>query len=137
MTVQAKDRAAEAKHTPGPWGIDERIFTAAHGYGHKASAGSIFVHGSGGRHKPIAGMFIRANGDNWNECAANARLIAAAPDLYQVCKWEETYRSLKGDDGVGEANLREEIGIGPRGHIGNTIAEFRRAAIARAEGGAA
>ena len=76
---------------------------------------------------PIAAFCV-----SWTD----AVLVSAAPDLLAACKLAETYHSLKGGDGKGEADLRDALGIGPRDHMGRAIAEVRRAAIAKAEGGA-
>lgn len=107
------------KHTPGPWRaapqpgqtVGVHTFTHCVMYGDDSLADTL--------------------------TEADANLIGAAPDLLAACKLEEAYRSLKGGDGKGEADLRDTLGIGPRDHIGNAIAEVRRAAIAKAEGGAA
>ena len=112
-----------AKHTPGPW--------VANRYDPDSPWTVISTLGR---------WVCKVSSDgNWaqqspEEEYSNARLIAAGPDLLAVCKMEETYRALKGDDGKGEADLRESLGIGPREHIGNVIAAVRRAAIARADG---
>lgn len=60
---------SESKFTPGPWHIDNR-----------------------GSHGIEVGTYFRANPTMFNSLAekidtqANANLIAAAPDMYDVCK---------------------------------------------------
>lgn len=70
------------KHTPGPWGTDPEI---------KASTDNIYVVSKAekdGDWPVIAKMtrpelFIRDE----SEIKANARLIAAAPELLSTCEW--------------------------------------------------
>ncbi len=57
---------SESKHTPGPWAIDQ---------GTIISDESRFI---AGMEMPFSGLV--------GEDAANARLIAAAPDLLAVCE---------------------------------------------------
>ena len=60
---------SDTKHTPGPWGI-------------VAGTQHFFIRTSNGR---VDGGIGRTTGDDiWDE--ANARLIAAAPDLLEVAK---------------------------------------------------
>jgi hypothetical protein len=63
------------KHTPGPWKINEDRFLAC-------TEDEFFknVYGSNGY------ACGRAYGETREECEANARLIAAAPDLLDACK---------------------------------------------------
>ena len=70
-------------HTPGPWRWRGKTITGAE------------VSGPDG----INGRVICTFGDMWkgnNERSANARLIAAAPDLLAVCKMLDLTRPLKG-----------------------------------------
>ena len=63
------------KHTPGPWRISAAI---------KPNEFDIRDKNSSGGHAPIA----KVKGDKRHtiaQSAANARLIAAAPDLLQAC----------------------------------------------------
>ena len=48
-----------------------------------------------------------------------------------------TFRALRGDDGKGQADLRDSLGIGPRDRIHDAIDARIAAAIAKAEGGGA
>lgn len=62
-----------SKHTPGPWDIWETV----HGY-------EICEPTKPSRHSHFASLGI--GGFGWGEQKANAKLIAAAPDLLEVCK---------------------------------------------------
>jgi len=59
--------ATATQHTPGPWEIDQ---------------GSGFVIPAAG-----GGMVAEAAGDNEAQREANAKLIAAAPNLQQACQY--------------------------------------------------
>lgn len=85
-------------HTPGPWTADE--------------AGYIEHAGGWG--------VAKAYGSN-PTCAANAALIAAAPDLLRVC----------------EKLVQADSGPFPRPAWLAPIVDAARAAIAKAKGGAA
>lgn len=63
-----------AKHTPGPWGA---ITT-------RKTGRWIIVGGPAGR--TLASLPCLATGTLWEEDAANARLIAAAPELLAMLK---------------------------------------------------
>jgi len=67
-----------SKHTPGPW--------TAHELGYEDGT---WIHWSIEAHGPIAYGSIAHGGDNTNgseNSEANARLIAAAPDLLDACQ---------------------------------------------------
>lgn len=70
-----------AKHTPGPWDI---------GYGGKPEDGYATIT-SKHRNVPVADLVARHSMAGAelsildDECAANARLIAAAPELLEAC----------------------------------------------------
>ncbi len=64
-------------HTP--WRVKETTAMPAHGYGHKATAGTLSVEG-------VCHMMVRANGDNMPQMREYARLIAAAPELLEALK---------------------------------------------------
>lgn len=67
---------AQTKHTPGPWVVNDEIF----------------VHGPDGM-----GIFGGASTHRSDEeCAANARLIAAAPDLAAAAAAALDYFGEKG-----------------------------------------
>lgn len=75
-----------AKHTPGPW-----LFQAspAHGYRIRTTDSSISLKfGSG----DIGVVFFAGNGRSPEQCKADARLIAAAPELlaelHRQLEWE-------------------------------------------------
>ena len=117
------------KHTPGPW--------AAEGDEFKAHAGSVYVCGpSGWDIQPIA---VCDYDLDIEENEANARLIAAAPELLAVA---DAPRIVK----VGKAlylGFQDECG-GWSVEIPKEMVEFverwdakRTAALAKAEGGAA
>jgi endonuclease III len=95
------------KHTPGPWNYDRS------GY-------SLYVNS--GRELVTA---LSMDGKRLETSEANARLIAAAPDLLDVAK---------------EANAELERLNDPRGFVSmrqERIMEKARAAIAKATGGEA
>lgn len=64
----------ETKHTPGPWRFDESNF------GINSDPGWGIVGPSG------ESLGVTVHWDNHCEAGANARLIAAAPDLLAACK---------------------------------------------------
>lgn len=67
----------EQKHTPGPWTRSENAY------------GAVFVHGGETRKTPVGTEYqeLIAGGNSHNTLTlANARLIAAAPDLLEVVK---------------------------------------------------
>ena len=99
----------DIKHTPGPWAVfqndsdEERLDINSL---HPSGKGAFFVA------ETIGGL---ADG----EMEANARLIAAAPDLLQACEQAEHW--LDHDDGSAEPA---------------EMLRVLRAAIAKANGGA-
>lgn len=88
-----------SKHTPGPWRVGESCRTADIKAGYNALIARVEIESAGDR------------GD------ANARLIAAAPDLLEVCK-----------------RVRDGLDAGE--HPGQ-FASMLDAAIRKAEGGEA
>ena len=73
------------QHTPGPWHVEpapNRVHFAVRSEG---------VH-------VVTG---------WREGAANARLIAAAPDLLHALKWAAEYVSLYTGDGAGWTGVQQ------------------------------
>ena len=65
----------EPKHTPGPWTYDK--YECA--YGRDIYAGDVWVGDAKGPHDGVSIRFPTSE-----ECEANARLIAAAPDLLEA-----------------------------------------------------
>lgn len=65
-----------SKHTPGPWSFNGRVIKRDYRHiGLSADAGETIAAVTGG--KTSGPFFVEDD----NECIANARLIAAAPDL--------------------------------------------------------
>jgi len=106
-----------SKHTPGPW----NVFAPG---GHEcpgiesADDCSIVVFGE----KLTSGELCGVQGRTVEEAAANARLIAAAPDFYDAAK----------DALAGWRYIRRVYGVG-----WDRVEAALTAAIAKAEGGAA
>jgi hypothetical protein len=72
------------QHTPGPWTVE----------GHTVNARGVaygFANSTASAH----------------ELRANARLIAAAPDLLHALKWAAEYVSLYTGDGAGWAGVQQ------------------------------
>lgn len=63
-----------SEYTPGPWGMSGRCYELGDGL-----AG---INGQGWNE--LAGVVIKVNGRRSDEGIANARLIAAAPDLLEA-----------------------------------------------------
>jgi len=93
-----------SKHTPGPWEVDLETGEINGGC---AVLGAVY----GGDDFPCS------EEDMSEECKANARLIAAAPDLLKACKG--VLIGLKAYETLGRKNI----------HL-----DALRAAIAKAEG---
>jgi hypothetical protein len=68
-------------HTPGPWKVGARSCEWN-------SPASPYLHVDGDRGPLVAKVRMRQDMDTLGgeECLANARLIAAAPDLLAACK---------------------------------------------------
>lgn len=76
---------SESKHTPGPWTLDGPV-----GFADPDRGAMVYApHGNGHLVATIEYQYAESN-------RANARLIAAAPDLLAVCKW-----ILEPDDPIG------------------------------------
>ena len=103
----------ETKHTPGPW----KITSATHpiiGWRITANDGSVAgVHKAGPR-------------QSINECKANARLIAAAPELAEALR--ALYGTAKVVDAQNKAQYERPCGFAPE------LLEQARAALAKLEG---
>ena len=94
------------KHTPGPWEAEGRDIYGADGFSVAEFDGVFIAREADGRlHPSAAGQSIERPDD---EVAANARLIAAAPDLLEALKRVRDLdtRSLHVgyDDGPGGGN---------------------------------
>jgi hypothetical protein len=77
-----------AKYTPGPWSFQA---SPAHGYRIRTSdSTSSLKFGSG----DVGVVFFAGNGRSPDQCKADARLIAAVPDLLEAC--EEALGALNG-----------------------------------------
>ena len=83
---------SESKFTPGPWAVEEYNADYVQSQG-RASTKRICI---------FAGAFevARATGEDWDTRQANARLIAATPNLLAACRCER-------DDGMDGNILRE------------------------------
>lgn len=95
--------------TPGPWNITESVFT---------NSDSIESH-IGTPAITCAVVYAEKLGMNAKEQAANARLIASAPDLFYLLTAADRLETLTG----------ENLAVYAR-----TFAALARAAIARATG---
>jgi len=118
-----QSKSAPAKHTPGPWQAvslrDEVNVQPAPGMPFERTA--IINHVFGGAN---FGEIVAQTGCNYPRCQANARLIAAAPDMLAAC-----------DSAI---QIIEQLIPEPsaRGIADVVLVQIRRA-IAKAEGGAA
>ena len=74
------------KHTPGPWWIDDR----------RVADGALQVQA---QHRGEGSSYCVASVNGWEVPEANARLIAAAPDLLEAClsaeNWLESWASAE------------------------------------------
>jgi hypothetical protein len=99
-------------HTPGPWRFEPRIWNTPDAENREASDGSIVSLKNGERDWFVARV------DNAPQAEANARLIAAAPELYEAL----------------EFCVLVLMNIAPAGGVYNPALTKARAAIAKAEG---
>lgn len=74
----SKSEISAAKHTPGPWGTH---FHPSHGH----CITQLNEHGNP-KTNDIAVVFMAGNGRTREQCKADARLIAASPDLLRVAE---------------------------------------------------
>lgn len=102
-----------SKHTPGPWVVDE-----SHHYGSINNA--VLT-----RHIAMVSQYCSVTGDQ-EENAANARLIAAAPELLEALEASNTLLRIKR-----HACENPEVCRVPDVHV-----ERNSAAIAKARGAA-
>src|SRR5688572_5645975 len=79
----------DTKHTPGPWGLFRSGYSARFGVEGDDEKFSVVVYGT--KDEPDKGV----QGRTEDEANANARLIAAAPDMLQalesVINWFADY----------------------------------------------
>lgn len=86
MTTQERERAAGRPWTPGPWKIDRK------------AKGQLWI-ADAGRQYPVC--MVTASGFVTERDEADARLIAAAPDLYEAasaliaCDTAENWNALR------------------------------------------
>lgn len=81
----------EIKHTPGPWQFDEIATTCGRAF--RIGAGEMLKAGKG-----CCIIYDDYHGNPENERKANARLIAAAPELYEALKAVYAWQESDGDD---------------------------------------
>ena len=116
---QAATPKPETKHTPGPWALSRDVGDGEVCTVYGCTGGHIYIVGN----REYLGREIE---DLSAEADANARLIAAAPDLLTACK-----AALKYIPG-------SEVHSWPPGFaLKDDSLKLLRAAIAKAEGGAA
>lgn len=108
QSVKAGERTREylcgsvgpAQHTPGPWGITRTI---------TGSKENVVLRGNDGAGRKIYDAMVEAEnyavagvgGVGRDECLANARLIAAAPELLDALK-----EYLRSHNACGHCNCR-------------------------------
>jgi hypothetical protein len=104
---------AEAKHTPGPWSVED----VTSGYDHDICLG--YKVPNAGHPTLLATVFFDQDNDgpiSASQANANARLIAAAPSLLAACK--ESIRLLtaygdpfNGDDWQAVQDIRAAVAL--------------------------
>lgn len=99
-----------SQHTPGPWNLHPKFGKPVVG---------IDVQDGG----PLIPIAEEVQGYDMQQARANARLIAAAPDLLDALLAEQEWRAREAD---GE--------IDPEWNYERMVGDKRRAAIAKAEG---
>jgi len=80
-----------AKHTPGPWKVEERTKRGTYGQPVKGCATSISVSAN----TVLFHCAVIADGSNLETAKANAALIAAAPEL--LAALEALYALVQGE----------------------------------------
>jgi len=118
-----------SKYTPGDWYVetDER-----YGPGH---AYIRTGEGRDGVHICEMNREVRHRLTPPSDIAADAALIAAAPDLLEALKFMTAYAALNDDGCIGEESELVDVMLDPDnpGNVGRTI-DMARAAIAKAGG---
>ena len=84
-----------AKHTPGPWHVAE------HDHGIVVCTDSAKKSQYGASRYAAIGGFNRNDQEQLAEALANARLIAAAPDLYNIAERVAHLNKNAGEIGAG------------------------------------
>ena len=117
---------SEAKHTPGPW-VLETLRTSC-GICHKVGPFPGRHDNDEPRHACLYADYPSKHNPADAELEANARLIAAAPDLLEAL--------IKYMDAIDMFDKASKDGINYHGAVGNRLAteEIARAAIAKATG---
>jgi hypothetical protein len=120
------ENTKQSKHTPGPWRVNERTGVALGMYGHNISASHYSSPGvTSGRDS-----ICEVSGPHRD---ANARLIAAAPEMYEaLLKCAEALRYHSGPADDANVSYSDHWDL-PQDRDCYAAA---RAAIAKAEGGA-
>ncbi len=125
----------EMKHTPGPWSLDGyNLSTVLHRTAEKGSSEAKHLCGD---YETVA----RCEGENW---LANARLIAATPDLLESAEdvlvaWSKLAEALPQDDRIEDMEFAELMSL--RRAVatarGISIRDISKHLLAKSEGGAA
>lgn len=100
-----------AMHTPGPWKIS-----------HDSAGNHTVSHTSGGSMSIVADLKLWALCEEHGSIAANARLIAAAPELLESCEYIASIAPDCGRTAEGDGEELLTITITARG-----LAELRAA----------
>jgi len=133
--MNSKTTSDQTQHTPGPWFVDDSSVIAhvptgsnrVHGYGYGCGSQGFICDLDDGEYHEY---------NDKNEMRANARLIAAAPDLLAACKAMDqphrggTVRWVHNASITQDIEALRAIALA-HGHVWNTL---MGPAIARAEG---
>ena len=85
----------ESKHTPGPWGLLKMLSGSENDKGWAVSPLGIGLY----RIAEVSPLIKNSRGDASEEGEANAKLIAAAPELLEALKYmEQGHRSQMSDE---------------------------------------
>lgn len=119
---------SEVKHTPGPWNVDPATDGRSKGFIRcdKKIAGAI---------RGIAVARVSETGIGFSEAQANAKLIAAAPDLLGIAILEQAW--VDGEDWASEKlhdefHAQETFFANSADFAKHYFSELRRAAITKA-----
>lgn len=119
---------SETKHTPGPW---------KHGIGHHQSYdhfGAVVSIGDGLTYKTLARLPELGDESTNEELEANARLIAAAPDLLRAAELQEQAEDHWANCEECEYTESPELGCETAVKLADDARYLRRAAIAKSKG---